>query len=134
GAAKKTLLRSLSGIGHPSAEPGWLTIYSNLENNDRNRTEAARELRKLGRTGPYDELVSTNAQLLRSGESRDFRNALRNLGRLGGDEVKLLLQAELASNPDGKDARRIRQTVRRLERPPRIGGGRGNGGGRPFGG
>jgi hypothetical protein len=130
GRSKRQYLEALASLKHPAAEQGWVEIYNGAER-DRDRVSAARALKDMGRTGPFDELLQRYGSELNVVEGRTARTAIDSLRRLGGPEAKLVLKAALDADPDGPNARQIQRTLRRIDAPAR---GQNRGGGRARGG
>ncbi|MFT7620366.1 MAG: hypothetical protein ACI97A_004023 [Planctomycetota bacterium] len=130
GAEHTRALTALTSLGNPAAVQGWRQIYVKDGQGERNRISAAQSLKKLGSPQEYNQMLSTYDADLLSTEGRTARNAISNLGRLGGSDAKTSLKRALDADPKGTNARRIERALRELERGPRTNNRGGNRGGR----
>ncbi len=116
GADFRTVLDALTALKSPAAIQGWRQVFTADSGGNRNRMTAARSLKELGSPQEYQQILTSYDADLASGEANISRNAVNNLRRLGGEEAKKTLQRALVADPQGPNARSIKNALRRMER------------------
>ena len=93
GRLKSSALRLLTSLRSQSVRPYWKERFDAYAERPIRQVTAARALKELGATGPYDQLLNAAVAGLQDSDRRVAAEAARILRSLGGEGARLALEA-----------------------------------------